>query len=373
MDSVTHIVVGLLIAQALRPAFLRLELKLGTRLNSPPRPGRSPRGLTLLCVAAASFPDIDSLAGWFGPESYLLHHRGLTHSLFFLPFFALLLAFAARKLGAGAPLRQVYFAVGLALSSHLFLDVATVFGTQLLAPFSDIRVSFPGVFIVDPTFTLALLGFALAARFNPQRGRTLALWGLAFLVAYPLLGNALRLNMQARYEALLAARGESVERLSITPDAFAPYYWKVVLEDGPELRVTTATLFDTAAPYPVLRFLRLDRAELLRLGEQASFFGTYAWFAIHPAERPAQGAEPAAPHARRFLDAAYVNASPVLASLFGQKPGFAECTAYLDGTGRLVAWGDWNGHTHPVPEAGAWPTSAKAGTTASAKDSLIRP
>ncbi|MDP2848915.1 MAG: metal-dependent hydrolase [Humidesulfovibrio sp.] len=355
MEPVTHLAAGLLTAQALRPALL---------------PGKAAaRGFTLLCCVAATIPDVDSLSGLLGPESYLLHHRGLTHSIFFLPFFALLLAWAARRLGADAPLRHGFMAAALALMTHLFLDVATTFGTQLFTPFSNTRISFEGVFIVDPIFTLALLSFALAARLSPRQSQTLALCGLGLLLGYPMLGNALRLDMQARYEALLTARGTSVERVSITPDAFSPYYWKVVLEDGQEVRVTTATIFDLAAPHPVLRFLRLERSELLRLSQQASFFGTYAWFAIHPAEWPAQADGSAPPHARRFLDAAYVNASPVMAALFRQKTGFAECAAYFDDTGRLVAWSDWSGRTHPVPEAGAGPASAKASSgTATATD-----
>lgn len=338
MEPVTHLAAGLLTAQALRPAL-------------PPRQAKA-RGFTVLCAVAATIPDLDSLAGYFGPESYLLHHRGLTHSVFFLPFLALTLAFAARRLGADVPLRRGFLAAACALATHLFLDVGTTFGTQLFAPFSNLRVSFEGVYIVDPAFTLALLGFALAARLRPQRKQALALWGLALMLAYPLLGNALRLNMQARYETLLAARGEAFERVSLSPDALAPYYWKVVVNTGPQLKVTTATPFNIAAPYPVERLRRVERAELLRLGKAASIFRTYAWFAEHPAEMPTAQAPPGAPGPRqhRYVDAAYIPSGPVLAALFGHGTSFAECTAFLDGADRLVAWRDWNGRTHPVPE-----------------------
>lgn len=363
MEPITHLAAGLLTAQALRPA-VRAPLR-----HILPTSRKAAWGFTLLCAVAATIPDIDSLTSLFGPESYLLYHRGFTHSLIMLPVFALLLAWAARASGAGVSLRQGFLAAALVLLTHLYLDVSTAFGTQIFAPFSSTRMSFEGLFIVDPAFTLALLGLALAARLqraDPRKARRLALCGLALLVAYPLAGNLLRLDMQARYEAMLSAQGRSEVRVDITPDALAPYYWKVVLTDGPEVRVTTANLFDIAAPYPVLRFERLERAELERLGQQASFFGTYAWFAIHPAERPATAqAETRSPRERRFLDAVYVNASPVLTALFGNEPGFAECAAYLDGTDRLVAWRDWRGHTHPVPEAGSGPGAAQAGTKAS--------
>lgn len=229
-----------------------------------------------------------------------------------------------------------------------------------LPPYSTERVSFEGLYVVDPPFTLALLGFALASRLRPRQARTLALCGLALMLAYPLAGNLLRLNMQQRYEALLMERGQTWESVRLAPDALAPWYWKVVLARGSEMLVTTATPFNLAEPYPELRLGRVARAELLRLGAQASIFRTYAWFAAHPAELPpAQDRRE-----RRFVDAAFVHSGPVLSALFGQGPGFAQCDALLDEAGRVTAWRDWNGRVHPVaaaPQAGGPPGSALAG------------
>jgi len=345
MDSVTHLAAGLLTAQALRPAFTRT--------------GSTARGLTLLCIAAANLPDLDSVAGWFGPESYLLHHRGLTHSIFALPLLALMLAWAGRRLGAGLTLRQGFLASALALATHLFLDAATAFGTQLLAPFSDARVSFEGVFIVDPGFTASLLLLALAGRLAPRLTLRTALAGLALLIAYPLAGNAVRLGMQARYEALLHERGTVYDRVTLAPDALSPWYWKVMLESGPELTLTTADIRDPSRPYPVLRLRKAERAELLRLGEQASIFRTFAWFAEHPAEYP-DTSGPGGLVARRFVEAVFVNSGPVMGKIFKARPAFAEFTAYTDAHGRLVSWSDWRGRTYAVPETGAGPDPAHA-------------
>jgi inner membrane protein len=349
MDNVTHAAAGLLVAQTLRPSFRRA--------------GAATAGLSLFCVAAANLPDLDSLAGWFGPESYLLHHRGFTHSIFALPLLALLAAWAARRLRAGLTLRQGFLAAAICLATHLFLDAMTAFGTQLFAPLSDMRVAFEGVFIVDPGFTLALLALALlarlAARRSPGMAERAALAGLVLLVAYPLAGNVLRLGMQSRYEAMLAASGQDYDRVSVTPDALAPYYWKVMLEHGDTLSLTTADIRDPARPYPVIRLRRADRAELLRLGEQASIFRTFAWFAEHPAEYP-DSRLPGGVTARRFVEAAFVNTGPVMAKLFGQGASFGEFTAMVDDSGRLLSWMDWRGRTYPVATPGPGPTSAHA-------------
>lgn len=47
--------------------------------------------------------------------------------------------------------------VFLALFTHMLLDAFTTYGTQLLLPFADWRVSFDSITIVDPLYTLPLL------------------------------------------------------------------------------------------------------------------------------------------------------------------------------------------------------------------------
>lgn len=336
MEPITHLAAGVLTAQALRP-----------RLGNP-------RGLVLLCAVAATCPDLDIAVRLLGQEYELLYHRGLTHSIIALPFLALLLAWTARRLGATMPLRSGFLAACLALASHLFLDVLTAFGTQIFAPFSDARVSLEGLFVVDPLFTASLLALAFLARAGARRPEErkvrLALLGLCLLVLYPALGVALRLDMQARYEELLTSRGAAFDRVAVTPDALAPYYWKVVVESGPDMLVTTANPLEIAAGYPVLRLKRADRAELRRLGREASIFGTFAWFASHPFVEDAP--TPDGGRATRYADASFLNSGPVLHALFGDGAVFAEFTAVLDGSGRLTSWRDERGNSHPVLPGG---------------------
>ncbi|MGB1248508.1 MAG: metal-dependent hydrolase, partial [Chitinophagales bacterium] len=45
----------------------------------------------------------------------------------------------------------------LALFTHVLLDAFTTYGTQLLLPFSDKRISFDSINIVDPVYTIPLL------------------------------------------------------------------------------------------------------------------------------------------------------------------------------------------------------------------------
>lgn len=70
----------------------------------------------------------------------------------------------------------------LALVTHALLDAFTVYGTQLLLPFSDYPVGVGSVFIIDPLFTVPLVvGLVAALRLRPRDpGRALR-WNAAGL------------------------------------------------------------------------------------------------------------------------------------------------------------------------------------------------
>jgi inner membrane protein len=84
-------------------------------------------------------------------------HRSVTHSLAFIPVGALL---ALLPFLAAPSLRErwkeAYAASFLGYATHALLDACTTYGTLLYWPFSDTRVSWDVISIVDPLFTLLL-------------------------------------------------------------------------------------------------------------------------------------------------------------------------------------------------------------------------
>ncbi len=164
MDPVTHIATGVLISQVL--------------------PGPA-RGWSALAGALFGLlPDIDYFLIFSDRLDFIRHHRGFTHSLVALPLLALLGAGWGRALG-GSRWFQPVFVIGLAvLASHLFLDLATSYGTQIFFPFSRKHFTLDWLFIIDPYLTGLLLTGALAAFWSAGRGRTLAACFLALALAY---------------------------------------------------------------------------------------------------------------------------------------------------------------------------------------------
>lgn len=133
----------------------------------------------------AVFPDIDTVADvvTHDPLAIVKYHRGITHSFFGLPFFATGLAWLTRriatKLGFETPswlmLTVIY---GVGILSHILMDGTTSFGTRMLTPFSQRRVAWDLIFIIDLVFTsLLLIPQVLAWIYSDvPRSRARAFW-----------------------------------------------------------------------------------------------------------------------------------------------------------------------------------------------------
>ena len=90
---------------------------------------------------------------------FLEYHRQFTHSLIFIPIGALLcatvLSAALRRYWTLPFWRTVLFC-GAGYATHALLDACTTYGTQLLWPFSNERIAWNVLSIIDPAYTLPI-------------------------------------------------------------------------------------------------------------------------------------------------------------------------------------------------------------------------
>lgn len=177
MDPITHALLGATLAQAF------FHKRLG---KSAPWIG----GLTAMA------PDLDIFIRQSSqPLLNLIYHRQFTHALAFVPIGALICTliwiFIIRRNKTEWP--YVYLATFIAYLSHGLLDACTTYGTQLLWPWSDTRIAWDIIFIVDPIFTgILLLGVILTyKKWNPNIAKS----ALFLVAAY--LGFALYQHHQA--------------------------------------------------------------------------------------------------------------------------------------------------------------------------------
>lgn len=216
MDTLTHCLLGGVAIRAAFPAE-------GSRVSLSNR-----QRLTVGALAAA-FPDIDYLASWVDPMVYLTRwHRGVTHSLILMPLWAIvvgvLLALLFRR---RAHWRYFSLLAGTAVLTHIFSDLITVYGTQILAPLSSWRASFGITFIIDPWFTaIVLAGFVLGLRDRPWLPPSLF---LGALVAYLALESAMKLQSLTVAEDHIQRHGLLEAHATALPQPFSPFNWKLVV------------------------------------------------------------------------------------------------------------------------------------------------
>ncbi len=179
-----------------------------------------------------TLPDLDVVIRYADPVSMMTYHRGFSHSLFVLTALAALLAWLVRLRWPAAPYsgRRLFLAVWLVLVTHPILDAFTVYGTQLLWPIATVPESWAAIFIIDPVYTVPLLGavlFAAVAGFTGRGSRALAC-ALAFSTAYLAFGLAGRTLAEHRVSTALQERGIAVTELRAVPMTLTTLVWRVI-------------------------------------------------------------------------------------------------------------------------------------------------
>lgn len=226
-----------------------------------------------------TLPDLDAFIDHGDPISNMTLHRGNSHALFWLTLLAPAIAFIVARLHREAhQWRRWCLAVWLALVTHPLLDLMTVYGTQLLRPFTDHPYGVGSVFIIDPLYTLPLL-IGLGVALVSKRSGALA-WnaaGLAVSTAYLGWSYAAQQHVERIARAALQAQGEQVQHLLVTPTAFNTVLWRIVAvtPDGAYLEGFRSLLDGNRHP----RFDRFERGDPLHDALQDSWHvRRLAWF-----------------------------------------------------------------------------------------------
>lgn len=218
MDLLTQGLAGAALAQsAARPAHVRVAAAIG--------------------AVAGLLPDADvALGASEDPLRNLELHRHFTHALLIAPVGALLIAALAWPLARGRlRFAQVYVFALLGVATAGVTDACTSFGTHLLWPFSDERVAWNLVAVVDPLLSLALLGgVVLALR---RRSVVPARAGVALALAYLLVALVQRERAEAAATALAHARGHRPERVEVKPTMGNVVLWRSLYLAGDRFHV----------------------------------------------------------------------------------------------------------------------------------------
>lgn len=215
MDSITQFALGASVGMAV----------LGPKTGA--------RKAALVGGVLGTLPDLDVLWPHDNPVDAFILHRSVTHSL-------VIHALAAPLIGEG--LRRVfsslrdapwltYAAVFLCFATHALLDATTIYGTRLFWPLWHEPLALASVFIVDPAYTLPLLGLTVWAMFVRQWssgvGRAVAVV-LIISTAYLGWAAAAQQLVLSRAAPLLAGWRIKPEAVVATPTPFNTLFWRII-------------------------------------------------------------------------------------------------------------------------------------------------
>jgi inner membrane protein len=178
-------------------------------------------------------PDLDVfIRSSHDPLLALEYHRHFTHSLIFIPVGGALVGFLLWLVTRRrVPLSWLIVFATLGWATHGLLDACTSYGTQLLWPFSTMRVAWNNVGIIDPVPTFAwLLGMGLALRLQRPKWARI---GLIAGICYLLLGVVQRERARDIQAELVASRGHVAVRAEVKPTILNIVLWRSLYEhDG---------------------------------------------------------------------------------------------------------------------------------------------
>ncbi|WNL42836.1 metal-dependent hydrolase [Halomonas sp. PAMB 3264] len=225
MDSITQAALGAAVGGAV----------MGRRLG---------RKAVVVGALLGTLPDLDVALDYGDAIANVTEHRGFSHSLFVLTGLGTLLALLSRYALAGrASLARWWCFFTLILITHPLLDSLTTYGTQLLWPLDTPPVAWPVVFIIDPLYSLALLGGLVAACVSRRVVHYCAL-GLALSCAYLLMAAGMKWSVEIRLAPALEARGLDAAPLIVQPTPFNILLWRATAVEGERYFEGLVSVFD---------------------------------------------------------------------------------------------------------------------------------
>jgi inner membrane protein len=229
-------------------------------------------------------PDLDVLIrSDTDPLLFLMYHRQFSHSLIFIPLGGLLLGLLlhglfGRRQGFSLPQTVLFTTLGYA--THALLDACTTYGTQLLWPFSEQRFAWNNMSIIDPLYSLVVIGLVVTAALKKKPW--LARLALAWVVAYPLAGAWQRERVEAEAWQLVKQRGHQPIRLEAKPSFANLWVWKVVYETDQRFYVDAIRMTTSALIYEGDSLEKLDVERdfpwLDKDSQQAKDIERFRWF-----------------------------------------------------------------------------------------------
>jgi inner membrane protein len=218
----------------------------------------------------------------------LEYHRQFTHSLIFIPVGALICALVLqpvmrivlrKRMGFG----RSYLFCFAGYATHALLDACTTYGTQLLWPFSNARIAWNNVSVVDPLFTLPLIILVFVSLV--KKSRLCGVVALGYCLLYLTAGGIQNQRAKSLAQELALSRGHQPQKLGVKPSFANLLLWKSVYEHRGRYYIDAIRVGKTGKVIPGVSILKLDLGQhflwLDATSQQARDVQRFSWFSNH--------------------------------------------------------------------------------------------
>lgn len=237
MDSLTQIVLGAACG----------EIALGKKIGNK---------AILFGAIGGTIPDLDVIIGnlFFNNQiDQTAFHRGFMHSMVFAVIASLVIGFIVFELyNSGkrkgtTTIKDWIWLFFLSIFTHPILDSFTPYGTQLFLPFTDYRVAFNNISVVDLMYTLpfliCMIGTMFFKRTNPRRVKW-AKAGIYISSFYMLLTIGNKLYVDTIFKKSFQEANIPFNRFSAQPTIGNNILWYGIAESDKNYYATFYSIFD---------------------------------------------------------------------------------------------------------------------------------
>lgn len=268
--------------------------------------GKTSRRKAMLWGAGiAVLPDLDVMIPYDNDLDSMTFHRSWTHSWFVHTAIAPVMAALLQRLDKTFTFSTWWLLIWLVLVTHAGLDALTVYGTQLFWPLMPPPVSGGSVFIIDPTYSIALLAGFLAILLRPgaSSSNKVMRYGFAFSCLYLVWGFGAQQWVGHQARQALAEQQIDYKHIQVSATAFNTVLWRILVVDQDTYYEGYRSLFDATQ---AMQFKHFDRGgELISKTQSLPALQRIDWFTQGLFKLEKQGDQIIATDLRMGMEPAY--------------------------------------------------------------------
>ena len=233
------------------------------------------------CFAGLA-PDLDIfIRSASDPLLKLEYHRQFTHSIIFIPIGALVVTLFSRILFRKyLSWRETYLFSLFGYATHGLLDACTSYGTQLFWPFSDERISWNYISVVDPFLSILVILAVIFAII--MKNKLITFSGIFYIFIYLTFGAIQENRAEYVGKSIANFRGHESKNLTVKPSLGNLFLWKTIYEDSNFYYVDAVRLFSKSEYCQGTNIKKLDLLidflDLNKKSQQYKDIKRFDWF-----------------------------------------------------------------------------------------------